>query len=57
VNDGVDLRERLFRKKIGDRVNITFYRSGKKKTAEVKLTEADRLQKLKNSPDFRAVFY
>ncbi|MED3331581.1 S1C family serine protease [Bacillus velezensis] len=45
VNDVVDLRERLYRKKIGDRVNITFYRSGKKKTAEVKLTEADRLQK------------
>ncbi|WP_047477358.1 S1C family serine protease [Bacillus siamensis] len=45
VNDIVDLRERLYRKKIGDRVNITFYRAGKKKTAEVKLTEADRLQK------------
>ena len=43
VNDVVELRQYLYNeKKIGQKVKLTFYRDGKKKTAEVTLTTADQ---------------
>ncbi|MED4810894.1 S1C family serine protease [Bacillus atrophaeus] len=43
ISDIVDLRKQLYQKKIGDRVKVKFYRAGKEKSAEIKLTEADKL--------------
>ena len=45
VNDVVELRQYLYNeKKIGEKVKLTFYRDGKKQTAEVTLTTADQKQ-------------
>ncbi len=45
VNDVVELRQYLYNeKKVGEKVKLTFYRDGKKQTAEVTLTAADQKQ-------------
>ena len=45
VNDVVELRQYLYNeKKIGEKIKLTFYRDGKKQTAEVALTTADQQQ-------------
>ena len=45
VNDVVELRQYLYNEKqIGEKVKLTFYRDGKKQTAEVTLTTADQKQ-------------
>ena len=45
VNDVVELRQYLYNeKKIGEKSKLTFYRDGKKQTAEVTLTSADQQQ-------------
>ena len=45
VNDVVELRQYLYNeKKVGEKVKLTFYRDGKKQTAEVTLTTADQKQ-------------
>ncbi|MCY8323099.1 PDZ domain-containing protein, partial [Bacillus inaquosorum] len=43
VNDIVDLRKRLYQKKVGDRVKVRFYRGGKEKSVDIKLSSADQL--------------
>ncbi|NTU15597.1 serine protease HtrC [Bacillus subtilis] len=43
VNDIVDLRKRLYQKKVGDRVKVKFYRGGKEKSVDIKLSSADQL--------------
>ncbi len=45
VNDVVELRQYLYNeKKVGEKIKLTFYRDGKKQTAEVALTTADQKQ-------------
>lgn len=45
VNDVVELRQYLYNeKKVGEKIALTFYRDGKKQTAEVTLTSADQKQ-------------
>ena len=45
VNDVVELRQYLYNeKKVGEKIKLTFYRDGKKQTAEVTLTTADQKQ-------------
>lgn len=43
INDVVELRQYLYnKKKIGEKIKLTFYRDGKKRTAEVTLATADQ---------------
>ncbi len=56
VNDVVDLRERLYRKKIGDRVNITFYRSGKKKNSGSQTDRSGSITEIKKQPGHPGCF-
>ncbi|WP_417896678.1 S1C family serine protease [Bacillus safensis] len=42
VQNIVDLRKYLYQRKVGDKIKVQFYRSGKKKSAEIKLSQTDR---------------